>query len=174
MEEMVVAWRHAPTTDGQHWRHLSSTHANPAKLGRFITAYLRPAPSAALDRAVRPSDGQTVWDPEEYKPLVREVVSAPLSKGAVLGPPFSSSGRTFGHGCHSSDVLPDLAPPFRSTDARGAKGIPDGVFASVCDPPSPSEIAAVIRNCPGGKALGTMVSASTSGSWSPPRTTAPA
>ena len=169
LEEMVATWRRAPTADGQHWRHLSSTHANPAKLGRFITAYLRPAPSAALDRAVRPSDGQTVWDPEEYKPLVRAVVSAPLSKGAMLGPPFPSRGRTLGYMFYSPDVLPALAPPFRSTDAAGrstrpfwwdqmyardAKGIPDGVFASVCDPPPPSEVAAVIRGCPGGKAPG--------------------
>jgi exonuclease III len=164
LEEMVAAWRRAPTTSGQRWRHLSASHADPKKIGRFITAYLRPAKVVALDRAVDPKSGKTVWEPEKYKPLVRDIVRAPLSKGAGLRPPFIHEGPGPG-----PTEIPDMSPPFRSTDAglretraswwdkmydRGAKGIPDAVFASVCDPPSCAELAAVICDCPGGKAAG--------------------
>ena len=65
--------------------------------------------------------------------------------------------------------MPSLQPPFRSLDAgarrsrpfwwdstyaRDAKGIPDEVFAHVCDPPAVAEMAAIIRGCASGKSPG--------------------
>ena len=166
LESMVAEWRNRPRARGQHWRHLSSTHSDPRKLGRFITAYLRPVPSAALDRAVTEC-GRTVWEPEEYMPIVRDVVRGPLSNGAVLGRRSPMGGSSDSQG--APGVMPDLLPPFRSTDAgsrptrpfwwdqvydRGAKGIPGEVFANICDPPAAAELAAIVRGCAGGKSPG--------------------
>ena len=123
LDGMIAEWRSRPRARGQHWRHLSSTHSDPARLGRFITAYLRPKPSAVLDRAVT-NDGRTVWEPEEYMPIVRDVVRRPLSNGAALGPHFRLSGDT-----DPLSNLPELQPPFRSTDAGGTEftlGTPRG------------------------------------------------
>ena len=99
-------------------------------------------------------------------PIVREVVRRPLSKGAAIGRPSPL-------GEHPDlaipGVVPNLRPPFRSVDAsaresrpfwwdstyaRDAKGIPDEVFAHVCDPPVAAEMAMIIRSYAGGKSPG--------------------
>ena len=67
-----------PPVDGEEGGMDQDTYRNmifndPASIGRFVQEFLRDSPSGTLDHATRP-DGSRTWDPEEYKPIIRDVV----------------------------------------------------------------------------------------------------
>ena len=133
---------------------------SPGGTGRFVKEFLRDAPSGTLDHATRP-DGSKTWDPDEYKPIIRDVVRKPLSVKVDLPRPFR---------VWNDEYICQEEPTVDSTDARStgcrpewwdrtycrsAKDIPDGVFGRVMDATTCAEVLELgVRSSDGGKAAG--------------------
>ena len=110
---------------------------NRARLGDFVDNFLRESPGGGLNHARR-EDGSIAWDPLEYKPMIREIVSAPMGTRVRLPPPFqlprnaplSADARAWG--CRPSwwDEVYD----------RKAKGISSSVYRSLMRPASCAEV----------------------------------
>lgn len=128
-----------------------------SRAGEFVERYLRSSVRCVLDRGTLP-DGSVTFDPEEYKPLIRKVVSAPMSTRVELPAPYDGVPRT-----------PDLTAPFGSTDARArgcrpawwdrvysrdAKGVAPTVWDGLMAEATPAEISSVVRRAEGGKSPG--------------------
>ncbi len=168
--ELLEAWYGAPGHKDQHWRHLQQAFAEPKRFGRFIEGYLRPRVGGRLDHAVR-KDGTAAWDPTEYLPIVRDIVSRPMSEGVELPPRFPEELRS--HPTARSETVPDLYPApdgtFKSADVRarghrgfwwdevykrGSSGATEEAWAALMVPPPAAEIADLVSRCASGKSPG--------------------
>jgi ribonuclease HI len=101
---------------GNHRALLHRVFHRDKDMGRFIEEYLRPSSSRghAVDHVT--VNGRVIWEPDEYKPVVRDHVSAPMKEALLF---------------RKTKVYnpPALAPvtaegTFPSTDARSTGGRP--------------------------------------------------
>jgi exonuclease III len=118
---------------------------------RFVKEEL--AASSPIASAVDPLTGQRCFAAEVYMPIVRRIVSAPMSiavrlKRAVATGPTPPSG--------SHDVRDTGCRPFwwDRMYKRGAKGIGDDVFANLTDPIAPPELRDALLSAKGGTSPG--------------------
>ena len=145
----------------QHTRLLRKLHRDPRRLGDFISSFLRGGSGARciLDRAIA-ADGRTTYDPEVYEPIIRDVVSAPLSTGVGLPQEFD--------GVQARPRLtPSIHGLFASTDARARGCRPSWFddfyapkqehrrrFSEIMAPPTAAEVLRVIQRASAGKSPG--------------------
>ena len=123
-------------------QHRDDLFQDPSRIGVFVEQYLRDAHRSPLSMAVRThADGSTsiTHDPAEYLPLIRNIVSAPMSVRQNLPPPFDGRAvdPTASMDVRDRGCLPEW---WSTVYDRQAKGVPDSTFAHTMRRTTPDEV----------------------------------